>query len=250
MKAFRDLHVHSCFCDGHNTPEELVLFALEKGLGGLGICTHAYFSQEEGYCIPLEKYGEFQGEIARLKEKYAGRIELLCGVEQEYFSEADTSGFDYIIGSAHYVKVGGEYVSVDARPELFEEGCRKHFGGDYYALAQAYFETVSDVVEKTHCDFIGHFDIVSKYNCGDSHFSESDPRYVSAWKAAADRLLAYNIPFEINTGGVFRGWRDLPYPAPPILDYLRQHGGRFLLSSDAHKKESIGYLFEENAGLL
>jgi hypothetical protein len=35
-----DLHVHTTFSDGDNSPEEMVARARELGLGGIGIADH------------------------------------------------------------------------------------------------------------------------------------------------------------------------------------------------------------------
>jgi len=239
-----DLHTHSRFCDGRNTPEEMVLAAIDKGLTRIGICTHAYVPFDPDFCIAESRYPEFQAELARLKEKYADRIEVLCGVEQDYYSPHNPQGFDYVIGSVHYLQCGSEYLPVDNTPALLEAGCRTYFGGDYYALCEAYFATVSRVFEQTRCDLIGHFDLVAKLNDGERYFKESDPRYLNAAFAAVDALLPCGKPFEINTGAISRGYRTIPYPAPAIRDYILARGGTFLLSSDAHNTASIAYLFD------
>lgn len=240
----QDLHTHSLFCDGKNSPEEMVLAAIDKGLDRYGISGHSFVAFDTSCCMPVEDYPKFKAEMERLKEKYRGRIEILCGIEQDYYSEAGTEGFDYIIGSVHYLEVNGDIFSVDDTPAILEEGCRKHFGGDYYALCEAYFDTVSDIVEKTHCDIIGHFDLVTKFNEKGHYFSESHPRYVAAYKRAVEKLVGYGKPFEINTGAMTRGYRSIPYPAPQIVQYIKECGGSLIYASDAHSREHIAAYFD------
>ena len=239
--ALRDLHTHSCFCDGENTPEEMVLAAIAKGLACIGICAHSPVDFDRDYFLPAERFGEFQAEMARLKAKYADRIEVLCGLELDIFSDVDSSGFDYIIGSVHYVEADGNYISVDESFDILRDGCEKHFGGDYLALAERYYATLGRVAEKTGCDIIGHFDLITLNNDGNRMFDENDPRYVAAWKAAADALLESGKVFEINTGALCKGRRKVPYPAPAIQDYITARGGRFIRNSDAHKAENIAF---------
>ncbi|MDO5445214.1 MAG: histidinol-phosphatase [Eubacteriales bacterium] len=245
MTALRDLHVHTNFCDGKNTPEEMVLSAIGKGLECLGLCAHAFVPFDSGYCMSPDKYEDFRSEISRLKKKYSGQIRLLCGIEQDIYSPLGTGSFDYVIGSVHYLKAGSEYIPVDAEPQILRDGCEKCFSGDYSAMAVQYYEALAQVVSITHCDIIAHFDLLTKFNETDSFFDESDPRYIRAYKAAADHLIPYGKPFEINTGAISRGYRTTPYPARPILDYIKAGGGNLILSSDAHSKESIAYQFEE-----
>lgn len=40
MKAFCDLHIHSCYSDGTCTPEELIRLAEEAGLAAVALCDH------------------------------------------------------------------------------------------------------------------------------------------------------------------------------------------------------------------
>ena len=72
-----------------------------------------------------------------------------------------------------------------------------------------------------------------------------NPRYIKAWQQAADALLKTGKPFEVNTGAISRGYRTAPYPAKEIRDYIRAHGGKLILSSDSHAKETIAYRFKE-----
>ena len=239
----RDFHVHTSFSDGANTPEEMVRAAIAMGLTELGFSDHAYTGFDRSCCIPEERIEEYKRTISALKEKYRGQIRILCGIEQDYYSETDTAGYDYVIGSVHYVKAGDCFLSVDDTQQIQQSAVETWFGGDYYALAERYFELVGDVAEKTHADIIGHFDLVSKFNEKFPRFDEGHPRYVRAWQQAADRLIPYGKPFEISTGAISRGYRTVPYPNREMIDYIRQRGGSFLLSSDSHRADTLCYDF-------
>lgn len=246
----KDLHMHTAYCDGKDTPEDMVLSAVDKGLDTVGISGHSYTFFDESYCMQKEDIPRYIAELRYLRAKYFDRIHVLCGVEQDYYSDYPTDEFDYIIGSVHYIKVGDEYIPVDESVEILRAAVQKHFGGDVYALCELYFDTVADVVEKTRCDIIGHFDLISKFIEREPLFDTEHPRYVKAWKAAADRLVTYDVPFEINTGAISRGYRTQPYPDEEMIAYIKAKGGRLILSSDAHSKENIAYKFEEYEPLL
>ena len=239
-----DLHVHSVFSDGKSAPEEIVVSAIEKGLKKIGFSDHSYTPCDTSYCMKRRRYKEYIAEISALKEKYADKIEVLCGIEQDYYSNAPTDCFDYVIGSVHYININGHYYAVDGSPKKLAEAADRHFGGDIYKVAGLYYDTVSDVVAVTHADIIGHFDLISKYNEKTPFFDPSEPRYVAAWKKAADKLLESNIPFEINYGAISRGVRTTPYPAQDIKEYIIANSGKFVLSSDSHHKDTIAFGFE------
>lgn len=246
----KDLHMHTAYCDGKDTPEDMVLSAVDKGLDTVGISSHSYTFFDESYCMQKEDIPRYIAELRYLRAKYFGRIHVLCGVEQDYYSDYPTDEFDYIIGSVHYIKVGDEYIPVDESVEILRAAVQKHFGGDVYALCELYFDTVADVAEKTGCDVIGHFDLISKFIEREPLFDTEHPRYVKAWKAAVDRLVTYDVPFEINTGAISRGYRTQPYPDEEMIAYIKAKGGRLILSSDAHSKENVAYKFEEYESLL
>ena len=247
----RDFHCHTTFCDGKSTPEEMVLAAIDKGMTELGLLCHSYTFFDGRYCIKKDNVEKFIAEINRLKEKYSDRIKLSCGVEQDYYSDLPTDGFDYVIGSVHYMLIDGYYYSLDSKSEWFFDMLNKKFGGDYNLLAEAYFKQAANIVEATGADIIGHFDLISKW-AEKENFADkiNHPDYLAAAKKAVDRLIPYGKPFEINIGAIARGLRTHPYPSAEITNYIKEKGGKLILSSDCHDKENLMFQFEKWEHLL
>ena len=240
----QDLHMHTVFSDGKDTAEEMILEAIRLGLDTVGISDHSQALFDE--CGMTEENTEaYRAEVAGLKKRYAGRIRVLCGRERDYYS-GDFREYDYVIGSVHQLRMpDGKPLYIDWTAEKQREGVSRYFGGDWYAFAEAYYEAEGRVADVTKCDIIGHFDLITKFIERDPCFDVRHPRYIRAWQAAADRLLKTGKPFEINTGAISRGYRTEPYPAKEIRDYIREHGGRLILSSDSHRKETIAYRFRD-----
>ena len=239
-----DFHVHTVFCDGQDNPEDIVIEAVSRGMKKIGFSGHSYTSFDPHVCMTPENIENYRAEINRLKREYKSKIEILCGIEQDYYSDFPAEGYDFVIGSLHYVTCDGEYIAVDHTFKHFEDAVAK-FGGDVYNLIENYFETVADVVNKTNADIIGHFDLISKFNDGNKYFDENHPRYIKATEKALDKLLKTGKPFEINTGAMSRGYKKVPYPSKRILEYIAGHDGSVILSSDSHKKETLMYKFDE-----
>ena len=245
MTATKDLHAHSTYCDGKCSPEEMVKAAIEKGLTVFGISGHSYTAFDKSYCMQLADIPRFIAEMRYLRAKYFDRIHVLCGTEQDYYSDYPTDAFDYVIGSVHYLHFSDAYIPVDWYADTLRKAAEQYCGGDIYALCEEYYRTVGDVVNKTGCDLIGHFDLISKFNGAPAPlFDERHPRYVAAWQRAVDQLLPTGVPFELNTGGVYRGYKDTPYPSPEIQTYILRHGGRLVPSSDAHTTDAIAFGFD------
>ncbi len=247
MKA--DLHVHSRFCDGKNTPEEMVLSAIEKGMDCIGFTGHSYTPFETEYCMSPEGTVRYRAELDRLREKYAGQIRILTGIEEDYYSGDDPLDYDYMIGSVHYLKCGDHYMPVDGGRELLIQGIRDYFHGDALAMAEKFYETAADVVRKTGCDVIGHFDLVTIFNEEEPYLDTGDPRYRAAWMKAADTLLQTGRPFEVNLGAIARGYRKNPYPSCEIREYLSARGGKLFLTGDSHRADTLMYRFEDYRSL-
>ena len=47
MKYRQNLHTHTTFCDGKDTPEELVEAAIAKGFDSIGFSGHSYMYYSE-----------------------------------------------------------------------------------------------------------------------------------------------------------------------------------------------------------
>lgn len=241
-----NFHTHTDFCDGKDRPETIVLQAIEGGMTDLGFSGHAYTPCDLSYAMTRETAEKYRQEIRRLQSEYSHRINILCGLEMDYFSEQDTSQFDYTIGSVHYVFCkNGEYCPVDEAPEITEKAIERAYGGDPYGLVEDYFRQEGDVVRKTGCAFIGHFDLLTKFQERKKLFDESHPRYIAAWQSALDQLIPYGVPFEINTGAISRGYRTSPYPSMDILKEIARRGGKIVFSSDSHEKDTLRYGFAE-----
>jgi len=240
-----DLHVHTTFSDGNDTAEAMVQEAVRLGMDCIGFSDHSYTAFDLVWCMQKDMRERYRAEIRRLREKYRGQIRILLGLEYDYFSEEDPEEYDYTIGSVHYIRMGEEYLPVDGSREKQLDAIRRYFGGDPIGFAEKYFETAADVVRKTRCDIIGHFDLVVKFNEKDPYIDTEDPRYIAAYRNALDALLPSGKPFELNVGAVARGYRTDPYPSLNIRKEIAERGGKLLLSSDSHAVNTLMYRFPE-----
>lgn len=245
----QELHCHTAFCDGKNTPEEMVLAAIDKGLCRIGFTGHAPSPYGTDYAMDAARLRAYLDEIAALKQKYADKIEVLLGLEQDLYSDPLPAGLDYFIGSVHDIVVDGKNYAVDHTAEGLARCCREGFGGDAYAMCEAYYAEVAQLADMKP-DIVGHIDLVTKYIEIDPLFDPSHPRYLAAAYRAIDALLPTGALFEINMGAMSRGYRSTPYPAPALLDYIKQKGGRVLLTGDSHAASTLCYAFEDWKQLL
>ena len=55
MNSLQNLHTHTTYCDGKDTPEEMVLEGLERGFHSIGFSIHSYVPHSKTVVIPLEQ---------------------------------------------------------------------------------------------------------------------------------------------------------------------------------------------------
>ncbi len=236
-------HTHTTFCDGADTPEELVAEAICLGCPEIGFSGHSYLEEDSG-CMSEQGTLEYCREIHRLRDKYRDQITVRLGIEQDIFSDVDRIQFEYIIGAVHYVEKNGKKYAVDESKKGFLFLLEDIYSGDAYALAEDYYALVSQVYQRTHCDIIAHFDLITKYNEGNCYFNTDHPRYRAAADGALDTLMRSPCLLEVNTGAMARGYRSEPYPEKRILDRWLASGKELIFSSDCHEKKNLLYGFE------
>ena len=238
-------HSHTTFCDGKNTAEEMLTEAIRLGCPEYGFSGHVYSAGDEEWCMSAESTAAYKREVLRLKEKYADKIKVYLGVEQDYLSSEPIDDYDFVIGSVHTVVKNSQRAEVDGGThEVRLDNVNRLWGADPYAFVEDYFDAISQIYDKTHCDVIGHFDIVCKFNEKERMFDERHPRYREAAKNALMRLLKTPAIFEFNTGGAFRGYRTNFYPDDFLLQMIADSGKPMLITSDTHCTDSILFGYE------
>ena len=237
-----NFHTHTVFCDGKNTPEEIVLSAIQKGFSAIGFSGHGYTDFDLSYC--MKDICGYIAEINRLKEKYKTEIQVYLGVEEDAFAPVDRSKFDYVIGSSHYFCIDHQYYSIDSDYDSFQR-CLEAFRYDIIRLSEAYYQSFCEYIKFRKPDIIGHFDLITKFD----ELAPSLFLYNKEYNAVAERYITEAAKsgsiFEINTGAVAKGIRTAPYPNENLLYTLKKLGAPIILSSDSHAKDTLDFGFED-----
>lgn len=247
----QNLHTHTTYADGKDTPEKLILEAIKRGFSSLGFSEHSYMSfSDYPYQMTIEEMVNYKAEIKALKEKYRESIDIFCGLEYEFYSSVPTDELDYIIGSVHYLEIGGKILGFDRGLSETLEYLNTNFSGDGLSFAEKYFETVSRLPSRGKFDVIGHFDLLAKNNEKGEFIDTSSKKYLSLGVEAI-RSLKGKIPlFEVNTGAIARGYATLPYPQLEFLKEFKNCGFGAIISSDCHDKSFLDCGFDVARELL
>ncbi len=244
---FTNYHTHTIFCDGINTPEEMVLSAIDKGFDALGFSGHGFTGFDNTYC--MKDISGYISAVNELKEKYKGKIQLYLGIEEEMSHLVNRADYDYIIGSSHYFEIDGKLYPIDGSREHFEKGVEL-YGGDMLKMADDYYARFTDYILKRKPDIIGHFDLITKYDEMDNTRFLDNAKYKEIAEKYLKNALASECIFEVNTGAISRGYRKNPYPQENLLHIIKKNDGKITISSDCHNAEFLDCHFDETKAML
>ena len=240
---YSNLHTHTRFSDGKADMEAFVREAAARDMISIGFSDHSHTPCDLCYCMTKDRYGDYLRALERVKKE--APLPVYAGLELDADSQDDTSPYDYIIASVHYIKVGSRCWPVDYTPQLQEDCIRQGFGGDPIAMLRGYFDILGAHVSRVKPTFVGHFDLPAKF----SALPEETEAYRETARAALRELLRICPFLELNTGAMARGYRKTPYPALFLLKEWKRMGGEIILTADAHAAEGILFGYQEAARL-
>lgn len=239
-------HSHSLYCDGRAGMEDFVRFALSEGFTSYGFSSHAPLPFSTAWTMEWDSMDDYLAEFHRMKEKYAGKIELYLGLEIDYLNEESNPSvtrfrellLDYRIGSVHMLyNDKSEVVDVDVPADTFRHIVDEHFCGDLEQVVYLYYGRLRRMLELGGFDIVGHADKMH-YNAAcyrpgllDEHW------YDTLVKEYFEDIAAHGYQVEINT----KSYHDLGtfYPNERYFPLLRNLGIRVQVNSDSHYPERI-----------
>ncbi len=247
---FSNIHTHSTFCDGHDTPEALVQTALDKGLIALGFSGHSYTPFDSYAGMTPEIVTLYRAEVRRLQRVYADRISIYLGIEQDLDSDLDDLDWEYRIGSVHFIKRGPSYYPIDAHPDNIHEMLDTLYDGQILPMVEEYCGRVLGMFETMRPDIIGHFDLYRKFNDKQHYLDETDARYQDLVCDTLQTLVRKGALLEVNLGGMANGYTLEPYPSVSLLRFLQKEKARLIITTDCHRAPYLDYHYNETVALL
>lgn len=238
---YSDYHVHSLFSfDSKEKPETMIERAITLGMKQICFTEHQDFNWPVASENPMIDFKKYNTAITDLKNKYAGKIEILKGMElglttdtlDECRSLLAREQFDFVIGSLHVV---------DNMDPYYKDFWSSHTDRDAF---EKYFQDILTCLKSfTDISTLGHLDyIVRCCPNKDANYSVSD--YMDVIDEILKIIIAKNICLEINTASLSRGL-SFAMPHPNILKRYKELGGLYVtVGSDAHRVEDLGRDFD------
>lgn len=242
-----NVHTHSTFCDGENSPQEIADAAIELGFTDLGFSSHSP-APFDPVCPGVKSEDDYRKAIAQLKKEYHGKLNIMCGMETDTYAPVCRQNYDYIIGSSHFLPVvNGEYIAVDGDKNRLLSALKNRYSGDGIAMAKDYYNLQYKGICQQRPSIVGHFDLIKKYNGEGLLFCEDGNAYKSLATNALDRVLdvldEYGGMLEVNTGAITKMARSDPYPSLFLLEHGAMRGAKVIISADSHKKTTLNAHF-------
>jgi histidinol-phosphatase (PHP family) len=229
-----DFHIHTTLsCDGHCTVDEICRKAIEIGLRAICFTEHLDLDPADpGYgFLDYEEYG---ARLEEARQRYAGSLTILKGIEADYQSRFEDrvrewligKELDLVIGSVHYVD--GTMLSEEMLA-----------GRDLDEVYLHYLEEVRLSAESGLFGAIGHLDYIKKFT-GDASYLDSNERLRPPLEKALLAIIASGAALEISTKGLVAKSRDYR-PSLNIVRFYKKLGGRKVtIGSDAHDCQVLG----------
>jgi len=238
-------HVHSLWSDGADSIADLVAAAPEYQVEEIGVSDHLVIRPEgapvASWSLPAERLDDYIADVIRARD--AAAVPVKIGLEVDYLPEQmdklrqllEGRGFDYLIGSVHFV---GDF-PVD-ESESFWARLSAEETND---VCRRYWLLVGQMAEAGLFHLGGHLDLVKKF---DFRATADLSREIGG---ALDAIARAGMAVELNTSGWSKPCRE-PYPSRQLLRQAASRGIPVVITADAHRKMDLTRDFDRAAEML
>lgn len=227
MKA--NYHTHTVRCNhAEGTEREYIENAIRAGLKTLGFSDHCPQIFPEGVDSWFRmKPSELEGYVETLlafREEYRGQIEILIGLEAEYYPGLWESFLDLIEPyPIDYIILGQHFLDNEYDTGIY---CGRRTGDP--DLLRRYCRQCTEALETGRFLYLAHPDLI--------YFTGSDALYEKEMAGLCRFCREKDIPLEMNLLG-FREGRN--YPRKHFWEIAAREGNKVILGADAHRPEHV-----------
>ena len=207
-----DLHVHSTFSDGHNTPEEIIKHALLNNYEEIAVVDHVRRT--------TDWLDDFVREIDRLKCIYRNKLKIYSGIEAKVINlkgdiDARPEFFpkvDLVLGAFHRIPRGEE--------EYFSE---EQMIRDKKGALEFWFKCFMKLLENHNVRIVAHpTAILKRHNIT---VPAEMKKFIARKAADCGMILEVNSKYQV--------------PDAEFLNILQSHRVKLSFGSDSHSIEEM-----------
>lgn len=222
-----NFHTHTYRCHhAIGSDEDYVKCAIQAGIKQLGFSDHTPWHYHSDFQSTIrmseEQLDEYIQSLMTLKEKYKNQIDILIGLECEYFEKyipwlSETlkeKPIDYIILGNHYYQTDEKHI---------------YFGSSVNEkLLKSYVDHCINAIDTGLYSYIAHPDLVDY----DSRLA----LYQKEMSRLCQHAKEHDIPLEFNLLGYISGRN---YPNEDFWKIASQHHNKAIIGFDAHTPDSL-----------
>ena len=248
-----DSHNHTCHfsSDAEMSISELIDSCVSRNIKRAVITEHYDYDYPHPE-IPPQVFDLAQYyDAVKLWKKLSNDVEINMGIELGYQPHVADKieeiskmfPFDSIILSVHVLEGKDVYYY----PECYKKYTKEE-------LNRKYIEVLVEMADRINgYDIIGHYDYINRYSKKRNAkmlYSDCPKEFDNLFEI----LITKEKSLEINTKSIYRSRQkkhtDIMPDKEILLRYKDMGGTMITLGSDAHKKGSVGILFEETGEYL
>ncbi len=221
-------HTHTARCHhASGEDEEYVKAAVDAGVRVLGISDHAPMPYPDGYVsyykMTPDELDGYCSSLLHLREKYKDKIEILIGLETEYYPDLwekslemwRTYPIDYLILGQHFIHQEG----IDASPHPSTKKDRVTW----------YVDNVITTMNTGRITYVAHPDLIN-------YIGDDEEFYISEIDRLIGEAIRLDMPLEYNLLGMATG---RSYPNELFWREAARLGATAVLGCDAHSPSRI-----------
>jgi histidinol-phosphatase (PHP family) len=243
-----DSHTHTARC-GHagGADEAYVEAAIGAGCAAIAVTDHLPFywlSREEhdpSLAMAPGELPRYIDAVLALKERYAGRIDVLLGIEADYVAGCEDAlaatlepyPFDVVLGSVHWLD--GWWVDAPSSVHRYRQG-----QDEVDRIWSRYAELAMGAAACGLFDVLAHLDLPKKFG-----FRPSRP-FAGRQADVVAAVRRSGCAVELSSAGRRKPVGE-DYPGAELLADLVAADTPLVLASDAHAPAEVGFAFADLA---
>ena len=251
MRNYIDCHTHTRFSvDSDADIIGMIEKAMSLGLSAYAVTDHCecnrWYSEEHYPDETTYRYFDFGRDfensvtaVTKLKEKYDGKLNLICGVEMGQGNQVpeiaekivSDKRLDFVIGSMHQLPKTEDFAFIEYDKMTVEE---------MEKLLEKYFMEVYNLSKWGKFDILGHLTYPLRYIEDKGNIKVDMSRYEEIIREIFKSIIYNGKGIEINTSGLRQKYGK-PFPEYRFVKMYKELGGEILsVGSDAHTVADLG----------
>ena len=247
-----DYHTHTNFSfDGapEATHDAMCRRALELGLSHIAFTDHCDINGEVEGIYDAYHADEAFAAMQAVKEKYRGRLQVVCGIELGNASQYPDAAaavlaahpYEFVIGSLHNLRDVPDFCML--KYDMMTEAHINRL------FDRALDETIEMVETTPGLTAVGHITYMHRYVTAAKKSLSFKPFYEKL-EHLYRTLIARDVALELNVSTLWKGL-GIAMPTMELLKLYADCGGRLItIGSDAHAPETLGKSIRQGYTLL